>query len=86
MTELPPPGDYGNPQWMDELIAKRVLEHYKNLEDALIQVGLAGGGKVVEPIPNPNFQIIKVLAGQDESALPDPRVERLVPPNSVIRG
>jgi len=70
----------------DKIVQRIMAEHHRKLEDALMQVALAGGGKVVLPHPNPKLRIIKVLTGQDESTLPPNRVEHKVPGNFVFRG
>ena len=80
----PPPGNYGTPDWVRDFIAKKAKEHATAIETAIVQVGLAGGGKVVLPIPNPELVIIKVLEGQNEDTLPQHRVEHRVPP--ILRG
>jgi hypothetical protein len=82
----PPPGDYGMPKWVDDWIAREAKKHALAIETAIIQVGLAGGGKVVVPVHNPGLIVIKVLEGQNESTLPQHRVEYRVPPGSVLRG
>ena len=63
-----------------------MAEHKAKLEAAIIEVGLAGGGKVVVPHPNPRLEIIKVLKDQNEDTLPRQRIEYRVPAGSVFRG
>lgn len=65
---------------LEAAYVKRALkEHYDNIQRAILDVGLAGGGKVVEPHPNPRLLIFKVIYGMDESALPPSRHEHHVP-------
>lgn len=72
---------------MEDFHVKRILAgHQRRINDAMIEVGLAGGGKVVVPIVNPRLEVLKVLAGGDESHLPRGRVEHIIPPNVVFHG
>lgn len=60
-------------------IAKVMKTRMKALEAAILEVGLAGGGVVVQPHPNPDGVLIKVFHGCGRPALPATRVEHRVP-------
>ena len=65
-----------------EFVRRVTAMRIKALEEAILKVGLAGGGKVVEEHPSRDptkITLILVVNGQPVPKLPVNRVEHLVP-------
>ena len=72
---------------MEEMIRRHTEARMKQLDEAILLVGLQGGGKVVEEHPNFDPLVIKftlVFNDQPEPRLPPNRVEYHVP--AIYRG
>ena len=66
--------------WAGDWVPAQARAWVLRRHDLLWQVGLSGGGRVVEPIPNLEGVFIPIFAGESPPVgLPDPRVEHHVP-------